>query len=411
MQSANNIAMTVSFQALLSQGLTCKNPRMKSIPLSLYIHVPWCEKKCPYCDFNSHMARTAVNEAAYVAELLADLDNDIAHFGGTITERDIQTVFIGGGTPSLFKAQSYQQLFDGLRQRLNFANNAEVTLEANPGSSEAEKFRGFWEAGINRLSIGVQSFNQTHLNSLGRVHNSQEAINAASFAREAGFSNFNLDLMFGLPSQNLEQSLADVKRALALSPSHLSCYQLTIEPNTLFHAKPPITPDDESLWDMQEQLQAELAKHNYQQYEVSAYAQANKRCQHNLNYWQFGDYLGIGAGAHGKITLQNGKIYRQWKIKHPNTYIDRNIKIGGLDRVEAQQIPFEFMMNALRLNCGFEVETFRARTGLELSSIESLLSEHQSKGLIMVNEKRISPTELGHNMVNSMLEDYLALGD
>jgi len=403
--------MTVSFQALLTQGLTCKNPRMKSIPLSLYIHVPWCEKKCPYCDFNSHMARAEIDEAAYVAELLADLDNDIAHFGSVITERDIQTVFIGGGTPSLFKAQSYQQLFDGLRQRLNFASDAEITLEANPGSSESEKFAGFREAGINRLSIGLQSFNQTHLNSLGRVHNSQEAINAASYAREAGFSNFNLDLMFGLPSQDLEQSLADVNQALALSPSHLSCYQLTIEPNTLFHAKPPITPDDESLWDMQEQLQSELAKHHYHQYEVSAYAQADKRCQHNLNYWQFGDYLGIGAGAHGKITLDNGEIYRHWKIKHPNTFIDRNTKTGGLDKVEQQQIPFEFMMNALRLNSGFAIETFRTRTGLELSSIESLLNEHQRKGLVDVTEQKVVPTELGHNMVNSMLEDYLTLGD
>ncbi len=355
------------------------------------------------------MARTEVDEAAYVAELLADLDNDIAHFGSVITERDIQTVFIGGGTPSLFKAQSYQQLFDGLHQRLNFARNAEITLEANPGSSEAEKFAGFREAGINRLSIGVQSFNQTHLSSLGRIHDSHEAISAASYAREAGFSNFNLDLMFGLPSQDLAQSLADVKQALALSPSHLSCYQLTIEPNTLFHAKPPITPDDESLWDMQEQLQAELAKHNYQQYEVSAYARANKRCQHNLNYWQFGDYLGIGAGAHGKVTLENGEIYRQWKIKHPNTFIDRDKKTGGLDKVEKQQIPFEFMMNALRLNNGFAIETFSTRTGLELSSIKSLLNEHQSKGLIDVTEQKVVPTELGHNMVNSMLEDYLTL--
>jgi len=357
------------------------------------------------------MARATVDETAYVRELLADLDSDIAKFSKNVIEREIQTVFIGGGTPSLFKAESYQLLFDGLRQRLNFAENAEITLEANPGSSEAEKFKGFRDAGINRLSIGIQSFNQTHLSSLGRVHNSQEAINAARFAKEAGFNNFNLDLMFGLPSQDLNQSLADVKQALALSPSHLSCYQLTIEPNTLFHAKPPITPDDESLWDMQEQLQAELEQHHYQQYEVSAYSQPQKRCQHNLNYWQFGDYLGIGAGAHGKITLDTGEIYRNWKIKHPNTFIERKTKIGGLDKVEEQQIPFEFMMNALRLNHGFEIETFRSRTGLELKSIEPLLAEHQNKGLIEISDLEVTPTELGHNMVNSMLEDYLALGD
>ncbi|MFT6408840.1 MAG: oxygen-independent coproporphyrinogen-3 oxidase, partial [Arenicella sp.] len=250
---------------------------MKQIPLSLYIHVPWCEKKCPYCDFNSHMARAEVDERAYVLELLKDLDNDIEKYAALITQRKIQTVFIGGGTPSLFSAESYQLLFDGLRARLNFSSDVEITLEANPGSSETDKFKGFREAGITRLSIGVQSFNQEHLSALGRVHDSHEALNAASYAREAGFDNFNLDLMFGLPQQSLQQSLADVQQALDLAPTHFSCYQLTIEPNTLFHHNPPITPGDELLWDMQEQLQAELAGRGYSQYEVSAYSKADRR--------------------------------------------------------------------------------------------------------------------------------------
>jgi len=382
---------------------------MKHIPLSLYIHIPWCEKKCPYCDFNSHLARTTVDENAYVNELLRDLDADIKKFGQITTEREIQTIFVGGGTPSLFSAQSYDRLFKGLRERLNFSANIEVTLEANPGSSESEKFKGFRQAGINRLSIGVQSFNQKHLQSLGRVHNSQEALRAAGFAREAGFDNFNLDLMFGLPSQDLEQSLADIKQALSLSPTHLSYYQLTIEPNTLFHHNPPITPDDELLWDMQEQLQGELASNGYSQYEVSAYSQNDKRCQHNLNYWQFGDYLGIGAGAHGKLTLESHQISRLWKIKHPNTYIDRDDKTGGADQVATQQIPFEFMMNALRLNHGFNLETFTSRTGLAQTTIQPLLDLHESQGLIKLSDSTIIPTTFGHNMINNMLEDYLSL--
>lgn len=355
------------------------------------------------------MARATVNEQGYVDQLLNDLDNDIAQFGNVITERDIQTIFIGGGTPSLFNAESYHSLFNGLRERLNFSPNIEVTLEANPGSSEAEKFKGFRQAGINRLSIGVQSFNQSHLQSLGRVHNSQEALNAANFARQAGFDNFNLDLMFGLPSQTLEQSLTDLKQAIALSPTHLSCYQLTIEPNTLFHHNPPITPDDELLWDMQEQLQEGLAEHGYCQYEVSAYSQTSKRCQHNINYWQFGDYLGIGAGAHGKLTMADHRISRTWKIKHPNSYIERDVKLGGCDQVSTQQIPFEFMMNALRLNDGFELETFTDRSGLSVKTIQPLLDQHESQGLIKPSSSRIVPTTFGHNMVNNMLEDYLSL--
>ncbi len=382
---------------------------MNHIPLSLYIHIPWCEKKCPYCDFNSHLARTTVDEAKYIDTLLEDLDSDIDRYGTIITERSIQTIFIGGGTPSLFNAESYHRLFDGIRNRLTISDTAEVTLEANPGSSEAEKFKGFRQAGINRLSIGVQSFNQTHLASLGRIHNSEEAQNAMHFARSAGFDNVNLDLMFGLPSQFLEQSLSDIQQALALSPDHLSCYQMTIEPNTLFHHNPPITPDDELLWEMQEQLQAELANNGYSQYEVSAYSKTNKRCQHNLNYWQFGDYLGIGAGAHGKLTSNDFEIIRSWKIKHPSTYINKENKVGGTEKIDTQQVPFEFMMNALRLNAGFELTTFTSRCGQNLESIQPLLDQHLSKGLIDVSTTHVVPTAFGHNMLNNMLEDYLSM--
>ena len=357
------------------------------------------------------MARAEVDERGYVLELLRDIDSDIEKYADIITQREIKTVFIGGGTPSLFSAESYQRLFDGLRARLNFSSDIEITLEANPGSSEADKFKGFREAGINRLSIGVQSFNQEHLSALGRVHNSQEALNAANYACEAGFDNFNLDLMFGLPQQSLQQSLADVQQALTLSPSHLSCYQLTIEPNTLFHHNPPITPGDELLWDMQEQLQAELAANGYSQYEVSAYSQAGRQCQHNLNYWQFGDYLGIGAGAHSKLTLANGDVSRAWKIKHPNTYIARANKVGAGETVLTQQLPFEFMMNALRLNNGFEIDTFTSRCNLSQQTIQPLLDKHQSEGLIEIEPNRIRPTTFGHNMVNNMLQDYLSLGE
>lgn len=379
---------------------------MSIIPLSLYIHVPWCERKCPYCDFNSHQKRKDIDEERYISTLLADLDTDIDSFGESITGREIRTVFIGGGTPSLFSAQSYQQLFQGLRERLSFSTHAEITLEANPGSSEAEKFSGFREAGINRLSIGVQSFNQAHLAALGRVHNPEEAINAARFARSAGFDNFNLDLMFGLPEQTLEHALNDLAQAIELNPTHLSCYQLTIEPNTLFHHKPPITPDDDTLWEFQSALQSALKLADFQQYEVSAYAKNKKHCQHNLNYWQFGDYLGIGAGAHAKLTA-NEKVIRTWKVKHPDSYIEKTNKVGGRNEIERHQIPFEFMMNALRLNQGFTVQQFEQRCGMSTDTIDGLLDKHQSLGLIGINDERITPTEFGHNMLNSMLEDYL----
>ncbi len=385
-------------------------PDWRSIPLSLYIHVPWCERKCPYCDFNSHQSKGVVDERAYIKAVIDDLDQDIKDFGSAITDREINTVFIGGGTPSLFSSDSYKHLFFEIRKRLNFNANAEITLEANPGSSEASKFAGFRAAGINRLSIGVQSFSQEHLGALGRVHNSNEAISAAKFATQAGFDNFNLDLMFGLPSQNLGQALEDLQQAIELKPTHLSCYQLTIEPNTLFHHRPPITPSDETLWDMQEALQEQLAKAHYEQYEVSAYAQPNRQCEHNLNYWGFGDYLGIGAGAHGKITTDKGML-RRWKIKHPNSYLTRENKIGSTDKIEGANITFEFMLNALRLNKGFEINQFEQRSGHTYAQIQTLVKKHKELGLLEQSSNIIRPTPFGHNMLNSMLEDYLKMAE
>ncbi len=385
------------------------NARMsfEDIPLSLYIHVPWCERKCPYCDFNSHLARQEINEPAYIQALLDDLDADICQFGDAILTRQINTVFIGGGTPSLFSAKSYNALFKGLRQRLNFKPDAEVTLEANPGSSEASKFSGFRDAGINRLSIGVQSFNVSHLKKLGRIHNTDEAVAAAGFAKAAGFGTFNLDLMFGLPEQSGRQALSDLEQAIALAPTHLSCYQLTIEPNTLFHHNPPVTPDDDTLWEMQSALQEKLAKTGYNQYEVSAYAKDGRECSHNLNYWNFGDYLGIGAGAHGKITTNN-VVRRSWKIKHPTTYLEGEIKVGGLETVEGKQLSFEYMLNALRLRHGFSLNDFEKRCFQGRESITYLLEKHEKLGLISVNEDHLKPTSFGFNMLNSMLEDYLS---
>ena len=266
---------------------------MLSPPLSLYVHIPWCERKCPYCDFNSHLAKETVDESTYVKQLLLDLDADIKEFQNSLLGRELHSIFIGGGTPSLFSAKSIAQLLDGIKDRIPCATNLEVTLEANPGSSETTKFSGFYQAGVNRLSIGTQSFNAKHLKGLGRIHSDKQALAAGRAAQQAGFDNFNLDIMFGLPNQSIEQALDDVGTAILLKPSHLSCYQLTIEPNTLFYAKPPTTPHDDALWEMQNMIQKELARQGYKQYEVSAYAQEQQQCQHNMNYWQFGDYLGM----------------------------------------------------------------------------------------------------------------------
>jgi len=381
------------------------------IPLSLYIHIPWCEKKCPYCDFNSHLAKTAINQPAYVEALIFDLEADLSRFSKQLKERQLKSIFFGGGTPSLFSADSINSILLAVQERIDFVSDIEITLEANPGSAEADKFIGFKQAGVNRLSIGVQSFNGQHLSALGRVHNADEATNAAAYARQAGFDNFNLDLMFGLPEQSLAQAIDDIETAISLKPNHLSCYQLTIEPNTLFHHQPPVTPDDETLWDMQEKIQSALAHANYKQYEVSAYARHNFPCQHNLNYWSFGDYLGIGAGAHGKISSGDNEVSRYWKIKHPASYLQRSAEqqpiYGGCDQVDAKDLPFEFMLNALRLTNGFDLQLMTQRTGQALQSIQAQLDKHLDQDLISIDGTQLTQTSRGKAMVNSMLQDYL----
>lgn len=379
--------------------------RTASVPLSLYVHVPWCVRKCPYCDFNSHQLRGELPERAYVEALLADLDHDLPEVG----ERRVESIFIGGGTPSLLSAEALGRLLDGLRRRLRLRPDAEITLEANPGTVEQGRFHEFRQAGVNRLSIGVQSFNANHLQRLGRIHGPQQAIRAAEAAHAAGFANFNLDLMFGLPGQSPAQALADVDTAIALAPAHLSHYQLTLEPGTLFYKHPPPLPDDEATWAMLERGQERLSQAGYGQYEVSAYARPGRRCRHNLNYWRFGDYLGIGAGAHGKLSDANGAIMRLWKLKSPRDYLRHagtRQAIGGREMIPAAQLGLEFMLNALRLTDGFAARLFRARTGLPLSHLQPALAEAEARGLLECRS-RIRPTELGRQFLNDLLELFV----
>lgn len=379
-------------------------------PLGLYIHLPWCEQKCPYCDFNSHQA-DSVPEQAYVAALLEDLEQDLPLIWG----RRIETIFIGGGTPSLFSAQAIDQLFSGLRSLVNFAPAIEITMESNPGSAEAENYRGYREAGVNRLSIGVQSFNDRELKALGRVHDSNQAESAFQMARSAGFENINLDLMFGLPGQTLADAQANTARAIDLAPDHISHYQLTLEPNTLFHHQPPEDmPDDDHCWQQQETCRAQLAAADYRQYEISAYAQPGRQCLHNLNYWQFGDYLGIGAGAHGKITLGGeNRVLRRVRQRHPRRYLEAR----GAERIarETELTPadlcFEFMLNALRLSDGFESRLFHDNTGLALNHLIPGLQQARDKALLDFDAHKIQPTELGFNHLNDLQSLFLELED
>lgn len=374
-------------------------------PLSLYAHFPWCVRKCPYCDFNSHERRAEIPEAAYIDALLADLESDLPRVWG----RPLRSIFLGGGTPSLFSPEAIDAFLAGVRARLSLAPDAEITLEANPGTVETERFRGYRAAGVNRLSIGIQSFNPAHLQILGRIHGRDEALHAGQAALDAGFDNFNLDLMFGLPQQAPEQALADVRTAIALHPTHLSLYQLTLEPNTLFHAQPPSLPDEDVIAAMQDSLQAELAAAGLEQYEISAYARPGQRCRHNLNYWQFGDYLGIGAGAHAKITDATG-ITRLWKLKHPQDYLKKSgtaAAIGDERRLSVPDVPFEFMLNALRLVSGFEIELFTTRTGLPLSSLEGALAHAKARRLIEAHGDAIRPTALGLRFLNDLTALFL----
>ncbi|MFB3045396.1 MAG: radical SAM family heme chaperone HemW [Acidiferrobacterales bacterium] len=378
-------------------------------PLSLYIHLPWCVRKCPYCDFNSYRLGEELPEQAYIDALIRDLDQDLPRVWG----RRIQSIFLGGGTPSLFSPESIDALLSAVRARLPFDAESEVTLEANPGTVDLGRFKGFREAGINRLSIGVQSFEEEKLRALGRMHGREEALRAADAARAAGFDNFNLDLMFGLPNQTVEQALADVRTAIDLAPDHLSVYQLTIEPNTAFYAAPPELPDDDIRWTMQQQLQEFLRDNEYQQYEVSAYAREGRRCNHNLNYWHFGDYLGIGAGAHGKISDAEG-ISRTRKINQPNAYIaNAGTARGIIDdrRLSWQDAIVEFMMNALRLTDGFPVPLFQERTGLPISVAMSALNTAQREELLVRGDQTIRPTDRGKRFLNDLLCLFLSDGE
>jgi len=374
-------------------------------PLALYIHIPWCIQKCPYCDFNSHAVKQGIPEQEYIAHLLADLDQDAALVKG----RSVSSIFIGGGTPSVFSAAGIGQILSGVKQRLACQSTMEVTMEANPGTVEAERFAGYVDAGVTRFSIGVQSFQSAQLKALGRIHDTDEAIRAAKLAQHLPLRSFNLDLMHGLPDQNITGALADLQQAIDLAPPHLSWYQLTIEPNTAFASRPPVLPEDDTLWDIQQQGAALLEQHGYQQYEISAYARPGHQCQHNLNYWRYGDYLGIGCGAHGKITLPSrNSILRTVKIKHPKGYMD--ISRGYLDsreQVDADDRPFEFFMNRFRLLEPCPKADFTAYTGLPLSHIEASIAEAENKGLLQVSQYHWQITDKGARYLNDLLALFI----
>ncbi len=372
-------------------------------PLSLYIHIPWCVQKCPYCDFNSHALKGEVPHDDYVAHLLSDLDADAAYAQG----REVKTIFIGGGTPSLLSGPAMQTLLDGVRARLNLAADAEITMEANPGTVEADRFVEYQRAGVNRISIGVQSFSDEKLRRLGRIHGPDEAKRAAHLAAGLGLCSFNLDLMHGLPDQSLDEALDDLRQAIALNPPHLSWYQLTIEPGTLFGSRPPVLPDDDSLWDIFEQGDKLLTAAGYVQYETSAYAKPGYQCQHNLNYWRFGDYLGIGCGAHGKVTFPDGRILRTAKTRHPRgymqgTYLDKQHDVAAEDK------PFEFFMNRFRLLEAAPRVEFTRYTGLDEAVIRPQIDKAIALGYLTETATCWQITEQGKLFLNSLLELFLA---
>lgn len=377
-------------------------------PLSVYVHLPWCVHKCPYCDFNSHAVKDELPEMAYVDALLADLEQDLPRVWG----RRVVSVFFGGGTPSLFSPEAMDRLLSGLRARLAINADAEITLEANPGTAEQARFSEYRALGINRLSIGVQSFHHDALQRLGRIHDRRESIAAAEMAHGAGFENFNLDLMFALPSQTPEQAMEDVATAIDLEPSHISYYQLTLEPNTLFYAQPPSLPHSDLAWEIQRAGQARLAAAGFAQYEVSAYAQAKRQCLHNHNYWQFGDYLGLGAGAHGKITdASQQNITRLAKRRHPQEFMGTAGTPQSIQServVSRDEVGLEFMMNALRLNDGFDPTLFATHAGQPIALVEPMLRAAEDAGLIEWTLKTIRPTEKGYRYLDDLLGLFVA---
>ena len=379
---------------------------MPTIPLSLYIHIPWCVKKCPYCDFNSHEKNESYDEDTYVDALIADLRTEYPK----TNNRPIESIFFGGGTPSLFSSEAISRILQAVNGETKLSENAEITLEANPGTFEQEKFAGFRTAGINRLSIGIQSFNETHLKKLGRIHGSDEAYKAIETAKQTGFENINLDLMFALPEQSIEQAKQDIKTACETNVNHISHYQLTIEPNTYFHKYPPVLPENDTSWDMQNACHEILSSSQYQQYEVSAFSKQGKQCKHNNNYWLFGDYIGIGAGAHGKITdNENSEITRNWKRKQPKDYMQQALNGNATSDSEAikkDDLIFEFLMNSLRLKNGFDIKTFEQRTGLSKEELLKTLNTIDSV-MLDIQAEKISTSEQGYRFLNNVLAELL----
>ena len=379
-------------------------------PLSLYIHIPWCVQKCPYCDFNSHAQKGLIPEAEYIQHLLADLSQDLTVYQAAIGHRKIHSIFIGGGTPSLFSAEGIAYLLKEVEKRIAFEPNIEITLEANPGTAEAARFLGYAEGGVTRISMGIQSFEPEKLLKLGRIHDSQEAIQAVKFAQDSaksGLKSFNIDLMHGLPNQSVQQALADLETGIALNPPHLSWYQLTIEPNTMFYYRQPTLPDDDALWEIFEQGHQLLTRAGYEQYETSAYAKKGFQCQHNLNYWRFGDYLAIGCGAHGKITFPTGEIYRFSKTKHPKGYMRGEYRYHQ-EQIEFADRPFEFFMNRFRLLEAVPKSEFEAYTGLNETVVRPTMDWALTQNYITENASHWQITEHGKLFLNELLEVFLA---
>jgi putative oxygen-independent coproporphyrinogen III oxidase len=381
-------------------------PMLRIPPLSLYIHFPWCIRKCPYCDFNSHTLRAELPEVAYINALIADLDQQLPK----VQDRPIISIFMGGGTPSLFSPFSISTLLNELKKRLVFSDAIEITLEANPGTVEYSRFAGYYAAGINRLSIGIQSLNAHQLKILGRIHTGQQACNAVAAAKKAGFTNINLDLMHGLPNQSLEEGLDDLNKIITLGPSHISWYQLTIEPNTEFAVRPPSLPIDDSIYELQEQGKVQLSKNAFTQYEISAYSRNAAICVHNRNYWEFGDYIGIGAGAHSKLTHEKTQtIVRTWKHKNPKDYLEgKNNFLGGEHAILEQELAFEFMLNALRLYYPIPVELVEQRTGLPFSRFEEPLVKAETLGLLVHKGKTLNLTDRGKRFYNDLVSLFLS---
>lgn len=384
--------------------------------LSLYVHIPWCVQKCPYCDFNSHALKAEIPEDHYIDALLEDLDADIDRYQLADNPRKLHSIFIGGGTPSLISAQGIGRLLSGIEDRIAFKPNIEITMEANPGTIEAERFAGYRKVGVTRISIGVQSFDPEKLQRLGRIHGKDEALRAAQLAHTIGLNSFNLDLMHGLPDQSTEQALADLDQAIALNPPHLSWYQLTIEPNTLFYFKPPTLPDDDDLWDIFELGHKKLTDAGYVQYEISGYSKPGYQCQHNLNYWRFGDYLGIGCGSHGKLSFSDGRIVRTTKIKHPKGYLaaHQNLTKPYLDSeqlVADQDRPFEFFMNRFRLIEPCPKADFTATTGLDLAVIKPTIDWALDLGYLSEDQTHWQITQKGKLFLNDLLEAFMAEED